>query len=73
MLNRRSKENDVPTLVSIPEHSKLTGYTMEEIQQRIDFGMWAEGEVWVWGDNSERLISMQGYNEWARKPGHPLH
>lgn len=54
--------------ISISEHSDLTGYTEDEIQQRINSGMWAEGEVWIWGANLERLIDMQGFNEWAKKP-----
>jgi hypothetical protein len=59
--------------VTVRKAAELTGYTVEEIQQRIDSGMWAEGEVWVWDGDSDFLINMQGYTEWAMKPGHALH
>ncbi|HYE40935.1 MAG TPA: excisionase [Ramlibacter sp.] len=57
--------------VTVEEASMRTGYTVTAINQKIDKGVWREGEVWVRAPDGRRLVDRDGYERWVRagRPG----
>lgn len=51
--------------VLIDKASELTGYTVRAIEQKIDSGVWREGEVWTRGPDGRRFVIMSGYHKWV--------
>ena len=47
--------------VLLPLAEKLTGYTVKAMEQKIDSGVWLEGEVWMRSPDGRRHIIMEGY------------
>lgn len=57
--------------VTVEEASLRTGYTVGAINQKIDKGIWIEGEVWVKAPDGRRLVDRDGFERWVRagRPG----
>lgn len=51
--------------VLLPLAEKLTGYTVKAMEQKIDSGVWLEGEVWMRSPDGRRHIIMEGYHRWV--------
>lgn len=51
--------------VLLPKAAELTGYTVKAINQKIDSGVWLEGEVWMRAPDGRRHIIMDGYHKWV--------
>lgn len=51
--------------VRIKLAAELTGYTVKAIEQKIDSGVWAFGEVWKHAPDGSRVIIMEGYRKWV--------
>lgn len=54
--------------VLLPLAEKLTGYTVKAMEQKIDSGVWLEGEVWMRSPDGRRHIIMEGYRHAKRLP-----
>ena len=60
--------------VLLEKASELTGYTVKALNQKIDNGIWKEGEVWCRGPDGRRFVIMRGFHKWvemgqASQPG----
>jgi hypothetical protein len=51
--------------VRIAKAAELTGYTERAINAKIDGGVWAYGDVWMFTPLGERVIIMKGYHRWV--------
>ena len=52
---------------TIRQFSSESGYTEEAIRTKISRGVFRENEVWVRSPDNRILISIEGFNLWARK------
>jgi len=55
--------------VTIERASEMTGYSADAIRTKIQKGVWAEGCEWKWAADGRQLIDVEGYNQWAQRPG----
>lgn len=44
----------------------ISGYTVKAIERKRESGVWTEGNEWVRAPDGNILISIEGYNSWAR-------
>lgn len=52
--------------VQIPLFATISGYSVKAIQQKIDTGIWIEGREYIKAPDGHRLISLKGYETWAK-------
>jgi hypothetical protein len=53
-------------LITIPRFCALTGYTDDAVRSKMAAGLWQEGIVWIKAPDNRILISIKGYEAWAR-------
>jgi hypothetical protein len=53
--------------VKIDLAARRTGYTPSAIRTKMDKGVWIEGREFIKAPDGERLVDMQGYEEWVRR------
>lgn len=52
---------------TITQFAAESGYTEHAIRAKIRDGIWARGHVWIAAPDGRKLISVEGFNEWAEQ------
>jgi integrase len=53
-------------LITVPRFCALTGYSDDAVRAKFQAGIWKENEVWLRAPDNRILISILGYEDWAR-------
>lgn len=59
-------EHQPTDMVLLKRAAVITGYTISAMEHKIARGIWVEGREWFKAPDGKRMISMRGYERWAK-------
>jgi len=58
--------SDVIDLITVKRFCRLTGYSDDAVRAKMANGVWLQGAIWIKAPDGRILISIKGYETWAR-------